>query len=354
MTVAGPAQTPCQFLKAGATAVFSEECVKLLADAGYKPNWFGSYNHVNALLKGPRAAVAKYMAKVKAGTATEADKPTGDEWYLGNCQSGHLAQNAIFQPKDPENENSGRGDPCSNVPGVPGYDEDWYPCMPQFGAASDPNGEHGLATRHEQDCASAVGVPGTPYTKEQLDLDCAERAKLVAQNGSLAVECGRNYTGPPGKEGAEAGGGAGSGGDASGAGSVSPTKPNAPSTGWKAPAEGKTPGDCIESFRKAGVQAMQDRCADPKERAKNWSRANPDGDKDGGVDYRARLQKAAKDARERADKDPDNPEAQKAASRAQSNATAAQRASCRAVQGDQIANGNYGSGGGVVPPNPKF
>jgi hypothetical protein len=341
-----PVQTPCSFLNKGAAAMFSAECAKLLAKAGYSPDSFGSYSYVKGLIKDAKAAVAKYAATAVPGKANPGAKPTAFEAYLAGCQAGHLVQNAVFQ--------TDRGNPCSNVPGMPGFDESQCPCMPQAGAATAPGGEHNLATLHEQASARAAGAPGATYPAGQIENDCANRAGLVADNQQLAAANGRSPLGVGGAEGAAAGGGAASGGDAGGAAGPSAAKPSAPPKLYNAPLTGQTAGECIDSFRKAGMQAMQDRCADDKERAKNLGKANPNNDPDGGAGYRQQLQERADLKAQQAAADPQNKAKKIAAANAQAAATKAQNAYCREAQGARIASGDSGDGNGIVPKNPRF
>jgi peptidoglycan hydrolase CwlO-like protein len=102
------------------------------------------------------------------------------------------------------------------------------------------------------------------------------------------------------------------------------------------------------------MQAMQDRCGSDKERQKNLAKSNPKNDPDGGAAYRKALQEKADEAAKAAGQDPKNAQKQAAAAKAQSDATKTQNAYCRAVQGNQIASGETGSGNGVVPKNPRF
>jgi hypothetical protein len=333
-------------LKAGATAVFSEECAKLLAKAGYKPDWFGSYSHVKDVIKEAKARVAQYAADVKAGKAMPNDPAMADDLYLANCQGGHLVQNAVFQTE--------RNNPCKNVPGMPGFDEEWCPAMPQAGQATQDGGEHNFVSLLEQKAARNAGEVGSPYPGSAIERDCRLRANALANNRELAAANGRRATGVPGLEGGGAGGGGSSGGPAGGAAGPTGAKPNAPGASWRAPVQGNTPGDCIENFRQAGMQAMQDRCA--QNRAANRAMANggAGNSAEQGKIFRQELDDAAEKARAAAAADPKNAELKKRAALTQADATAARNALCRADQGDAIFNGNRGSGSGIVPPNPDY
>lgn len=340
-----PAQTPVMFLKGGAAAMFSDQCKALLAQAGYDPASFGSYDHTAKQIRAAKDHCAKYDEAVKAGGAPPVPKPTPEQRHLSECQSGHLTQNAVYQ-----NE---RGNPCSNV--APGHEEHLFPCMPQAGHAMAVGGEHNLATIHEQNSAAGPNGdrrPGDPYPADQIARDSDDRARRVANDQALAQRNQRQFTAPAGgAEGASAGGGAQSGGTAGSAAGADPGNVSQPNAPWSQPLTGDTAGDCINSFRKAGEAAMRQKCQDDRE--KNRARANGGREKTEaeGVAYRQRLAQEAADARAAAAQDPDNEEKQKRASRAQARHTRAVRAQCRADQGDRLAAGEQGPFDGVTPRN---
>jgi hypothetical protein len=325
--------------------MFSAECNAALLKAGYDPAWFGSYNHTAKQIRAAKDQCEKFDEAVKAGTKPGVPEPSPAQRYLASCQSGHLTQNAVYQTE--------RGNPCSNV--APGHSDTEFPCMPQAGHAMQQGGEHQLATVHEQN--SAAGPDGTrtagqKYPASQIEADSDERTRKVANDQELAQRNSRQATSPAGgAEGASAGGSAQSGGsaaDAAGADAGKPSKPNEP---WNEALTGKTAGDCINSFRKAGEAAMREQCKDDRE--KNRKRANGPKAKNEqeGQAYRDKLAKDAADAQAESKKDPDNKDKQKRASRATARSTAAQRAKCRADQGDQLAAGASGPFDGVVPRN---
>jgi hypothetical protein len=346
-----PDQTPVSFLRGGAADMFSAQCKALLAQAGYDPGTFGSYDHTAKQIREAREQCRKYDVAVAAGQAPPVAQPTPQQRYLGGsppdyrdgCQSGHLTQNAVYQDE--------RGNPCSNV--APGHADNLFPCMPQRGHAMQPGGEHQLATIDEQN--SAAGPDGTRragdrYPAGQIEEDSDDRTRRVANDQQLAQRNLRQPTAAAGAaEGASAGGGAQSGGTAAaaaGADAQAASKPNEP---WNQELTGDSAGDCINAFRKAGEAAMRQKCKD--DRAKNRARANGGKDKTEteGVAYRQKLAREAADARTAADKDPDDAGKQKKASRAEARSTAAERAKCRADQGDYLENGTQ-----RPPPAPPY
>jgi hypothetical protein len=313
--------------------MFSDECKALLAKAGYDPASFGSYDHCAKQIRGAKEACAKYDVAVKAGNPASVPEPSPQQKHMATCQSGHLTQNAVYQDD--------RGNPCSNVDSAPGHADNLFPCMPQAGHAMQQGGEHQLATLHEQ--ASAAGPdgnrkPGDPYPASQIEAHSDDRGRKVADDADLAKRNNRQPTAAAGgAEGGGAGASAQSGGTAADAAGPSAGQPSQPNEPWNQPLTGKTAGDCINSFRKAGEAAMRQKCQD--EREKNRARANGgrDKDEDQGKAYRNKLAKEAEDAKEAAKLDPDNEAKQKTATRAQTRSSIAERAKCKADQGDYLA-----------------
>ena len=327
--------------------MFSAECKAALLKAGYDPDWFGSYSYVGKEIKTAKDKVAAYEHAVKKKLKNRPPKPTDADRYLASCQSGHLTQNAVFQ------EPGGRGDPCSNLESAPGHSTDDFPCMPQAGHASQPGGEHQRATLHEKDSAGEAGEPGDEYSGKQITKDSDERAKKIADDKKLAKANDRSAVTKKGaEEGASAGGGAKSGksvSSASGASKKSASKPNEP---WNKPITGKTAGDCINNFRKAGEAAMRAKCRDEVEKnaaIANGPRAKTEAQ---GQAYRDNLDQQAAKARKEADASPRSKKKQRAAQNAQAKATRAQNAHCLAKQGRKLRrDGIDGPFDGQVPTN---
>jgi hypothetical protein len=337
-----PAQTPVLFLKGGAADRFSDECKALLAKAGYDPASFGSYDHCAKQIRGAKDQCSKYDEAVNAGKPPPVPQPTAQQRHLASCQSGHLTQNAVYQ--------NDRGNPCSNVDSAPGHADNLFPCMPQAGHAMQQGGEHQLATVHEQNSAAGPNgdrKAGDPYPADQIGADSDDRGRKVADDADLAKRNNRQPTAAAGgAEGGGAGASAQSGGtagDAAGPNAGQPSQPNEP---WNQPLTGKTAGDCINSFRKAGEAAMRQKCQDDRER--NRARANGGKNKseEDGKAYRQKLAKEAEDAKKAAALDPDNEAKQKSATRAQTRSSVAERAKCKADQGDYLA--------GQPPPDNRY
>lgn len=317
--------------------MFSARCVELLARAGYKAEWFGSYDHVAEQIR----AAKKKCADFDGGVSREA--PTAEDRYLAGCQSGHLVQNAVFQ-----NE---RGNPCSNV--APGHEDNLFPCMPQAGHAMQPGGEHQRATVDEQSSAGAHGSPGSTYPAGAIRDDANARAQSIVEDRELAQ---RNHRAPTSAEqqGTRATGvstnvaGAGSAADTSGATGQQASRPNAR---YQQEIGGETAADCINNFRDAAEDAMRQACADQRERNRRIADGGPGRTPQQGEEHRAALRTQADGAEQAAAASPDDENLQRAARRARTRATRADRAFCRANQGDRIANGETGPFDGVVPRN---
>lgn len=338
-----PAQTPVTFVKAGAGDYFSAECKAALLKANYNPNGFGSYNHTSRVIKAAKDKCAKFDDEKAAGKTPTVPEPTAEDRYLAKCWAGHLTQDAVYR------ESGGRGDPCKNWPSAPGYSVTQAPCMPMAGDPADPRTEHGLASKHEQDSAGSQGTPNQPYKADKIAEHSDDRAeKLVKdkQSADLAKRAATNPESGKGKEGASAGGGAKSGGtagDASGADAGKASKPNEPAG---KEITGQSAEECISNFRKAYEERMREKCR--ADAAKNRARANGGHGKSeaDGEKYRAGLRDDAKKAEEAAQKDPENDEKKKAAEQAKGRATRAERAKCRADQGDALNKS--------APPGPEW
>jgi len=323
--------------------MFSAQCVAALLEAGYKPEWFGSYNHVAKQIQAAKKKCQAYDDAVKKGRKNKPPKPSSDDRYLASCQSGHLSQNACFQ------QPGARGDPCKNT--VDGHHDAHYPCMPQAGHAMQPGGEHNLATLHEQASSGAQGAPGEPYDAKQLSKDSDARGKAVADDKNLAV---KNKRKPIKRKGGRRGSGsagassrAGQAGAASGASGGAAARPNEP---WNKELTGKTAGECINSFRQAGEAAMKAKCEN--ERHKNREIANGGSGKSAeqGEQYRAGLREKAQIAQAKAAQNPRSKKAQREARRASAAYTRARNAHCMANQGTRLA-ASRGQNNPIIPSN---
>jgi hypothetical protein len=342
-----PAQTPVSFLRGGAGDMFSADCKALLAKAGYDPSWFGSYSHVTKKIKAAKDKCAKYDEAVKKGRKRLPPKPSKADEYLADCESGHLTQNAVYQEK------GGRGDPCENLDSAPGHSTGDFPCMPQAGRATQDGGEHCAATVHEKESAGAQGDPGDTYEADQISKDSDDRARQVANDKALAKRNDRSAVTPAGAaEGGSAGGGAQSGGTAAAAGGVAGKGAKKPNEPWNKPLKGKTAGDCINAFRKAGEAAMRAKCRDEAKKNREIADGPRAKNKKDGEKYRAALDQEAEDAAQEAADHPRSQKLARAARAAKARATRAKRADCLATQGDYLQkNGIDGPFDGQVPSN---
>lgn len=335
--------------------MFSADCVKLLLKAGYDPKWFGSYSWTSKQIKEARDKAKLYDDAVKKGKKRLPPEPTDAERYLAGsppdygdgCQSGHLTQNAVFQ------EPNGRGDPCQNLDSAPGHSTNDFPCMPQAGHANQPGGEHQRATLHEKDSAGAAGEVGDTYDGDQIAKDSDDRARKVANDKKLAKKNGREAITKKGAaEGASAGGGGRSGKAAAGASGATGKGAKKSNEPWNKPLTGKSAGDCINSFRKAGEAAMRAKCRDEVEKNAAVANGGPGKSEADGQKYRDKLDQKAAKAKKEADASPRSKKKQKAAADAQRRATRAHNAHCLAKQGRKLRrDGIEGPFDGQVPTN---
>jgi hypothetical protein len=217
------------------------------------------------------------------------------------------------------------------------------------GSPEDPRTEHGLASKHEQDSAGSQGTPNQPYGAGKIGEHSDDRAEKLVKDEESANLAKREATLPEsgkGKEGASAGGGAKSGGtaaDASGADAGKASKPNDPAN---KEITGQSAEECISNFRKAYEERMREKSR--ADAAKNRARANGGQGKSeaDGETYRKGLHADAKKAQDAADTEPKSDEKTKAAEQAKARATRADRAKCRADQGDALNK--------TTPPGPQW
>lgn len=292
-----PVQTPTLFLKGGGAGIFSADCVAKLLEAGYNPEWFGSYDHVKGQIDAAKARVAAHDNWNQEGPPPPLQP--GDR-YLANCQSGHISQDATHR------QVGGRDDPCRYLQN--GYSTNLAPCMPQTAGPWDPPGsEHNVASRHEVACAQRnQGPPPRPYTAAQREADEAARLNLVVNDRRPAER--EPLTGAAGGT-ASASGGAGAAGEAAQATSGDPSKPSLPDD---QKITGKSAADCINNFKKSAMQAMRAENASKrmanqeKNRLKANGRQQNPGESDAdyqraGEQHRQELQNTASERRKEAD-----------------------------------------------------
>ena len=240
---------PVSFLLKGAGALFSDACKAALMQAGYDPEWFGSFDHV-------RSKIDEAGAAVRAGTATPAQR------FLAGSQSGHLVPNSTWQ--------GGRNNPCQNVGNPPlMYDCNLAPCMPHFGAANHYGTEHYLVTRMEADAAAMATTNPGGNTPTLIEGQATQRMAVVTDTQQFQqqstnrlnslngeVEAGKLQQGAVRTQDAVQAQQASAAhlAQARGAqaGALTPEEQAAAGT-----VTGNNAVECIESFRKAYMVAMQ-------------------------------------------------------------------------------------------------
>jgi hypothetical protein len=137
-----PVQTPSVFLDGGGSGLFSANCVKALLESGYKPEWFGSYDHVAKQISTARKKVDAYDDAWVKGKRPLPPAPSREDRYLARCQAGHLSQDATHRKQ------GGRDNCCANL--QEGYATNLAPCMPVTQGPYSPRGsEHWVGTVDE-------------------------------------------------------------------------------------------------------------------------------------------------------------------------------------------------------------
>jgi hypothetical protein len=363
-----PAQTPVLFVKAGDTNVwFSPGCVKALQEAGLRPEWMGSYDHVAKL----NAAARKKCADFDGGKPG-ATEPAAEERYLASCQSGHLEQNAIHQ--------TSRDDPCTNV--TPGYDMGAAPCMPQWGTATQKGGEHYLVSRHEENSAyqaSQANPGGIRYSGGSVDAHSTDRLNQVQGymqgNDPARAQAVHRMTGDEEearknhdqmmqeKAGAKQSIAATPGGAGSSSGAK--TSATAPTGEGTHVAGGNNVAECLDNFRKAAATSMRQECARDveKNKAEDAKSNRPAPPPPAGETVKERCRREERNAAEtldRARRDPTSTaeDRKKLADQyesARGKRVTATKYGCLARQGEELrGSGNFtGPYDGVIPSNAK-
>lgn len=260
--------TPINFVKGGANMAWSAACVRLIAEAGFHPDDFGSHSYVQARCRQARQKVAEYDRYEAHGRGEQLEppygrgpnephetappKPTPHERFLAGSQAGHLTQ-AATQTRD-------RNDPCANV--VDGWDTSLAPCMPHHGSASQEGTMHCEITRLEDQQARRNGrKPNDPYPSRATGatgddtIEAHERERIDA-----ALKHHRDNTLPQGTAQDKGSGASTSTQTPAQAGYFGGEDPGAaPATADpKAKViDGQSAGECIENFKNAATEAMK-------------------------------------------------------------------------------------------------
>lgn len=368
-----PAQTPVVFVKAGDTNVwFSPDCVKALQEAGLRPEWMGSYDHVAKLNAAARKKVKDWKEGVPGAT-----EPTAEDKYLAHCQSGHLEQNALHQ--------GSRDDPCSNV--SPGYDMGAAPCMPQWGHAQQKGGEHYLVSRHEESSAydasnanpnggypatDQLGAPGVSVDSHSRDRLNQVQSYMQGNDPTRAQEVHRltgdeekarsNYEKMMREKAAAKESIAKSPTGVDSASGVQ-TRNTAPDAKGTHVANGTSAAECLDNFRKAAAIAMRQQCKNDVEKNREEdarkSAPNPPPNGESAKQRAHREEQEAKEALEQAKNDPTVSKEQRKRLggdyvNARNRRITATKHGCLAAQGEQLeASENYGPYDAIIPANAK-
>lgn len=229
---------PITLLNGGAADAFSARCKALLAKAGFEPDDFGSYSHVNSRINAAKARVATAVAKGQT--------PSAHDQFLNDCTPGHLQQDGLFRPA------GSRDDPCEVL--VDGYDTRRAPTMPSRGDGDAVGTDEWRMGLHERNSIRNRGLDtGHTYPREQMDLDADDRLKHIErlnQRDTTAVQGG---SGPQAANGANTG-------DASQANGAQGGSGNSSGGSGSGTLDGETAAECINAFRHAAHKEMLRQC----------------------------------------------------------------------------------------------
>lgn len=173
-----PDQTPVVIVKAGAADWLDMDCVHAMVKCGYDPSWFGSYSHVKGKIEAADEKCKQWDDQVRAGGTPSGTPPTPADRFLAYCQSGHMSQDAIWRGA------GGRDSPCDNhKPGADGNVTSLAPSMPHAGESNRVGSTHQRITVDEMDEARQTGPPGTPMSPTDVQR-CANRTTQTALGGA--------------------------------------------------------------------------------------------------------------------------------------------------------------------------
>jgi hypothetical protein len=186
--VPAPAQTPQLIVEAGGLdMVFSPECQAALLACGIQPNSFDSYKRRAAAEKRARAELQDQAGSSTSQKALDMGGP--EKYVTANSQSGHMAQNALFQGQ--------RDSPCTNVPpnnadptkatdgGGYGYQMGTAPCTDHFGGSTEAGTTHKEITALEATRAAEMRKDDPTKRLTQAELkDCVRETAKVAAEGA--------------------------------------------------------------------------------------------------------------------------------------------------------------------------
>jgi hypothetical protein len=172
-------QTPGPWLLAGGAGIFSADCVKALARAGFEPGDVGSYEHVTERIREAKRRVRECKPGAKPG---DPGGPSPHDALLAQSTNGHLQQNAIFQRRRGnacENERPGKG---GTPAGALCYDLQTAPCapLPKGTESANRGTSHWASAAGESAVADRLGV-GAPVSSRQSTNQAKNTIRLVAK-----------------------------------------------------------------------------------------------------------------------------------------------------------------------------
>jgi hypothetical protein len=320
--VPSAAQTPMVLVQGGEATWLDKACERALIRAGYDPTAFGSYAHVKGKIDAAKDKCDKWDA-MSPSEKRSSTPPTDADRFLSQCQSGHITQDAVFRKP------GGRNSPCDNHPGAAGNVTGLAPCMPHFGMSNRVGSTHQRITINEPGAAATSGKPGevlpagTPMSPKMVQnaagqtidialkgarpngptadagplLDKAE--KLKDQRGTLSGaraddlkerERGTRQAGSTAAQQASAA-------SLQETARVDGKKVTAPADGRPRDAAEEKAKECIEAFRKAGLDDMRKQVVKENSTAnKQAAKSKAEKAAKGAADKKAAAEKRQKDA----------------------------------------------------------
>ncbi|MBX3275687.1 MAG: hypothetical protein KF729_35835 [Sandaracinaceae bacterium] len=185
-------QTPGVLLLKPGDAGYDAACAAALKACGIDPGSFDSYT---GRCKAIEAAGDK--CKANGVTARNLTRKNCGDYLTSQAQSGHMAQNAIFQGA------GGRNDPCTNVPPASfndpsapssyGYSMGGAPCTDHFGRSTLPGGCHGEISLHGE---RAAGWSEAGFTAGQ-SVNQSQMEDRVRASARIHVDADRTTRSQP-------------------------------------------------------------------------------------------------------------------------------------------------------------
>jgi hypothetical protein len=171
-----PVQTPMMLLLGGGDNARFLECKKALANCGFPEIAFGSYSQVLKAQAAARKITSGGTPPTSGVGKTVAGLPGPQQQFLAQGQSGHMATNSLF--KQP----GGRGDPCANLPGCAGYDDNAAAATVHQGMSTDPGTPHYEITQAEGPFAQTQAGPNGTLDMNGVG-NCVDNTSNIAVGG---------------------------------------------------------------------------------------------------------------------------------------------------------------------------